>query len=130
MEFLSYALPAAAVLFLAFQLYPIYKAWRMKGQAVPFKGLVDLGVDPEARLLVYFFAPRCGMCRSTTPVIDELLTDRKDILKVDAAEHPDIARAMHVMATPAFALIDGGKVERLLLGVKSRRQLLQLLDGS
>jgi thioredoxin 1 len=127
MEYISYLLIGIAVLFMLFQFYPLYKARSVRGREID---LDKTRYRPylQGRSLIYFWSPGCGMCRNTTPFIEELAGQRDDVHLVDASAEPEIARAFHVMATPAFALVENGKVERLLLGAKSREQILRLLD--
>ncbi len=128
METLSWLLPLAAVAFSLFLLFPVLKAWMARGKAVRLANDDDAGLL-SGRKLVYFMAPHCGMCRSTTPIIEALQNERDDVVSVDASERPDLAKALHVMATPSFVVVDNGRVEKLAVGAKSQRQILKMLDG-
>ncbi len=128
METLSWLLPLAAVTFSLFLLFPVIKAWLARGKAVTLANGDDTGLL-SGRKLVYFMAPSCGMCRSTTPIIEALQRERDDVITVDASERPDLAKALHVMATPSFVVVDNGRVEKLAVGAKSERQIKKMLDG-
>lgn len=128
MEILSWLLPLVAVAFSLFLLFPVVKAWMARGKQL------RLANGDDARLLVgrklvYFMAPHCGMCRSTTPIIEALQRERDDVITVDASERPDLAKSFHVMATPSFVLINNGRVEKLAVGAKSARQIMKMLNG-
>ncbi|HHS89600.1 MAG TPA: thioredoxin [Rhodobacteraceae bacterium] len=127
MEVLSWLLPLAAVAFSLFLAFPVIKAWLARGKQVDLPR-EDAGLL-AGRKLVYFMAPHCGMCRSTTPIIDALRRERDDVVMVDASARPELARALHVMATPSFVVVDNGRVEKLVVGAKSQRQILKMLDG-
>jgi len=128
MAFLNWLLPLAAVAFSALLFYPLIRAKMARGKRLDAAD----GIDPalmRGRKLLYFMAPHCGMCRTTTPLVEALQQGRDDIVIVDASERPELARALHVMATPAFVVIDDGCVERVVVGAKSQRQIERLIDG-
>jgi thioredoxin-like negative regulator of GroEL len=79
------------------------------------------------RLLVYFWSPTCGMCRTMTPVIDALARERQDIVKVNLQEAAPLARRFGVMATSALVLVRDGRIEQILLGARSKAQIRTLL---
>ena len=73
-------------------------------------------------------APNCSMCRHTTPIIDELAAKRREVVRVDASRNADLAGQFGVLGTPAFIVVDRGRVERVKLGALSRKQIMKLLD--
>ncbi|OGI41853.1 MAG: hypothetical protein A2150_07505 [Candidatus Muproteobacteria bacterium RBG_16_64_11] len=81
----------------------------------------------QRRLLVYFWSPTCGMCRSMTPVIDRLAAERGDVLQVNAAESAALAKHFGVMATPSLAVVEQGIVKKLVVGARSQPQIRALL---
>ncbi|WP_455209693.1 hypothetical protein, partial [Kaarinaea lacus] len=59
------------VIFLFIQLLPYIKAREMQGRQVP--DLTDVFTDKQRqqqRLLLYFWSPKCSMCRGMTPIIE------------------------------------------------------------
>lgn len=104
------------------------RARKVRGTAL--EGLADVlptGVDPSSRLLLYFWSPSCGMCRNTTPVINDMQNERKDVVSVNAMEQLKLAQQAGIMGTPAFVVVSKGVVERLIMGARSRRQIEALL---
>jgi len=104
------------------------RARKVRGKAL--EGLMEVlpaGVDPSARLLLYFWSPSCGMCRNTTPVINELQNERKDVVSVNAMEQLALAQQTGIMGTPAFVVVHQGLIEQLVMGARSRRQIEQML---
>jgi len=117
-----------ALVVLGLQLWPFLRARRMRGRVAPaLDGLVTEPERLQGRLLLYFWSPRCGMCRGMTPVIEQLAGERGDVISVNVFEQQEVARELGVMATPTLVVLQGGKVERLLLGAKSERQIRALL---
>jgi len=131
MQFLPYILiPMLVVLFIGLQLYPYFKLRATRGHASPLLAkILQPGQSADGRILLYFMAPQCGMCRATTPVIDEVARQRADVIRIDASVSPDIAREFRIMGTPAFVLLKDGVVEQVKLGAISRSKILAMLDG-
>ncbi len=106
---------------------PYLRARRLRGRAVPSVVSTD-APPPGNRQLIYFFSPSCGMCRDMTRTVDRLLTAYPDLAKVNVMEHLELARSYGIAATPTLVLVDGGKVEKVLLGARSERTIRELLD--
>jgi len=129
MEYLLYAIAVLLTLaFMAFQFYPYFKLKASRGQAAPaLSDVLTREQKKQSRLLLYFMAPQCGMCRNITPIVDELETQRHDIKRIDASEKPEIAQQFNIMGTPAFVLINNGIVEKVKLGGMTRKNILKML---
>jgi thioredoxin 1 len=127
---IGYAVLAVVLGMLAMQVIPLVRARRARGRPVPeLDALLDAGQRGKPRLLVYFWSPACGMCRSMTPVIDRLAVERGDVVKVSVAESLDLARRFGVMGTPSVALVKDGVLEKLVVGARSEAQLRALLEA-
>lgn len=117
------------VIFLFIQLLPYIKAREIQGRQMP--DLTDVFTDKQRQqpqLLLYFWSPRCSMCRNMTPIVDKLAQERDDVISINAAEDVDIARRFKVMGTPTLVLLKHGKVEKVLLGAKSEKTIHALLS--
>ena len=117
------------VIFLFIQLLPYIKAREIQGRQMP--DLTDVFTDKQRQqpqLLLYFWSPRCSMCRNMTPIVDKLAQERDDVISINAAEDVDIARRFKVMGTPTLVLLKNGKVEKVLLGAKSEKTIHALLS--
>jgi thioredoxin 1 len=128
MDWLGYLVGGVILAFLAVQVLPLLRARHMRGQPAP--DLAGVTVESQRqlpRLLVYFWSPTCGMCRTMTPVIDALARERHDIVKVNVQEAAPLARRFGVMATPALVLVRDGRIEQILLGARSEAQIRTLL---
>jgi len=115
--------------FLFIQLLPFIKAREMRGRPTP--DLSDVFTEQQRsqkRLLLYFWSPRCSMCRAMTPVIEQLTQQRQDVISINAAENTDIARRFKVMGTPTLILLVEGKIDKILLGAKSEKTIRSLLE--
>jgi thioredoxin 1 len=126
----GYVLAGLLVLFVLFNLFPLVRARLARGRSVPeLDALLTDAQRRAPRLLVYFWSPRCGMCRGMTPVIDQLAAERGDVLKVNVAESVTLAKHFGVMATPSLAVVEKGVVKDLLLGAKSEPKIRSLLEA-
>ncbi|MGD8940209.1 MAG: thioredoxin family protein [Gammaproteobacteria bacterium] len=117
------------IVFLFIQLLPHIKAREIQGRQIP--DLSDVFTDKQCRqqrLLLYFWSPKCSMCRGMTPVIDKLVQEREDVISINAAENVDVARRFKVMGTPTLVLLKNGKVDKVLLGAKSEKTINALLS--
>jgi thioredoxin 1 len=129
MDWFGYLIAGLILLFMLIQILPLLRARRARGRAVPeLDALLTDAQRARSRLLVYFWSPSCGMCRGMTPVIDRLVAERGDLLKVNTADSPDLARHFGVMATPSLALVEQGILKKLVVGAKSESQIRALLE--
>ena len=117
------------IAFLFIQLLPFIKAREMKGRDTP--DLSDVLGEKhrlQQKLLIYFWSPRCSMCRGMTPIIENLAQQRDDVVSINAAENTEVARRLKVMGTPTLVLLNKGKIEQVLLGAKSEKTINALLN--
>ncbi len=113
-------------LFFVWQLLPLIHARRMRGRTAPKPE--RLSPDTPDRLLYYFWSKHCGMCKSMTPIIQQLARERNDIIAIDINDNMQLARQFHVKTTPTLVLVNNNKIEKVLLGAKSRKKILSLLQ--
>lgn len=130
MSLLPYFVGALVLLFVAFQFYPYFKLKASRGKASPALGdLLNYEQKKQPRILLYFMAPRCGMCRGITPIVDALAGERSDIVRIDVSAHPDLAREFSVFGTPAFVLLQDGLVKKVKLGGMTKKKILMMLEA-
>jgi thioredoxin-like negative regulator of GroEL len=71
----------------------------------------------ERVLLLQLSSPVCAPCRQTAAVLDGLAATTAGVVhvEVDVAEHPDVARSLHVLRTPTTVAFDraGGELLRV-----------------
>jgi thioredoxin-like negative regulator of GroEL len=130
MDWVSVLIATFIVVFLLFNLLPLWRAWRARGRSVPeLDALLNDAQRRAPRLLVYFWSPSCGPCRAMTPVIDRLAVERGTVVKIDISAAAALARHFGVMATPSLAVVEQGRVRKLLVGTRSELQLRALLES-
>ncbi len=128
MNYIPKILIGLMLVYLLFQMLPLLRARLQRGKPAPdLTGLIDSKLLDEERLLFYFSSPSCYMCRSMTPIIEQLALQHTNIVKVNVSESIELASKFGVMGTPTLVLVRGGKVERMLVGAKSEKRVRALL---
>ena len=84
-------------------------------------------------VLVDLWATWCGPCRTVSPALEQLATERAGslkLVKIDVDAAPAIARRFEVRAVPTLLLIDHGRVVARQAGAAPVATLRNWLDQS
>jgi len=79
-------------------------------------------IEQPGTVLVDFYAEWCGPCKMTSPIIDELSEEMKDVkfVKVDVDANQDLAGEYSVFSIPTFILFKDGKPAAQFVGAQGK----------
>ena len=102
----------------------------MSAMNIDLNSLRQEVLNADKPVLLDFWAPWCGPCRMVVPIVDEIATERPDVLvgKVNIDEQFDLAREFDVTTIPTLVVLKEGKVVRRATGARPKAQILALLE--
>ena len=81
--------------------------------------------------LLDFYADWCGPCRMVLPLVDEIASERDDILvgKINVNDNPELAREFGVISIPTLVVMQDGKILKKVSGARNKDQILELVSA-
>lgn len=83
-------------------------------------------------VLVDFWAPWCGPCQMTGPMVEELAEEFAGkgikIGKCDVDANADLAERYEIMSIPAFLVFKGGEIVDKMVGAAPKEKIKSLIE--
>ncbi len=84
-------------------------------------------------VLIDFWAPWCGPCRSIAPMIEDLAGEysgRLKVVKINVDDNPQTPGRYGVRGIPNLLIIKGGQVKEQIIGAVPKGRLVQAVDSA
>ena len=94
-----------------------------------FKELVSESKKP---VLIDFWAPWCGPCRTIGPIIDELHNEMEGkavVGKVNVDENTEVPVQFGIRSIPTLLIFKNGEIVDKIVGVVPKQQLIEKLEA-
>lgn len=80
-------------------------------------------------VLLDFYAEWCGPCRMVSPIVEEIATERADILvgKINVDEEPSLAAEYGVVSIPTLVVVRDGETVATAVGARGKTDILAML---
>jgi len=89
-------------------------------------------MNSKEPVLLDFWASWCAPCRMLAPAIDEIAEEVRGIAKVgkiNIDEEAELASRFRIMSIPTLMVIKDGKVSAQTVGVRPKKEILNLLKA-
>ncbi len=84
-------------------------------------------LDEKGVVFVDFYADWCGPCKMTSPIVEELAHEMKDVkfVEVDVDANQELAAQYSVFSIPTFLIFKNGTVANQFVGAMGKEKFVE-----
>jgi len=102
----------------------------MSARLITKEQLQELLATETKTVLVDFYASWCMPCKMVAPILDEIASERSDIVvcKISVEDHPDVASQYMVRSIPTLISFKNGEVYKRISKAAPKNEILELVE--
>ncbi|WP_455481998.1 thioredoxin [Bartonella sp. B35(2025)] len=84
-------------------------------------------------VVVDFWAEWCGPCKMIAPILDEIATEMKNLIKIakiNIDENPELATQYGIRSIPTLLMFKNGNVSSNIVGATSKKHLSEWIKNN
>lgn len=85
----------------------------------------------DKTVLLDFYADWCGPCRMVAPILEDIASERDDVVigKINVDEEGALAQQFGVVSIPTLVVMKNGEIVHQSAGARPKTQILKLLES-
>ena len=100
-------------------------------QEITDKNFAQEVTNATGVVLVDFWAPWCGPCKMLAPIIEQLSSEMKDLIKIgkmDIDQNPEVPSSLGIRSIPTMMIFKDGKPVATKIGVLPKNSIKEWIE--